>query len=182
MAIRLSDNRCEEIKNIVVDTFVRLNICCVPISGFEIVKKLGVKTIPYSSQTEETRQLMMLYSEDGFTIKHDGLWYIFYNDEKSYGRTNNTLIHESAHIVLNHTEESDLAEAEANFFAKYAIAPPVLIHKLGLKDCNDVYDRFDISFEAAIYAYNYYRKWLTCGNKFYTDYELRLLGLFNEAV
>ena len=182
MAFRLSDNRCEEIKKIVVDTFVRLNIRCVPISGFEIAIKLGAKIIPYSSQTEEAHQLMMLRSEDGFTMKYDGLWYIFYNDKKGYGRINNTLTHESGHIVLNHSSESDLAEAEANFFAKYAIAPPVLIHELGLKDYTEVYDRFDISLEAAMYAYNYYRKWLTYGNKDYTDYELRLLQLFKETV
>ena len=36
--------------------------------------------------------------------------------------------------------------------------------------------------EAANYAYNYYRKWLTYGNKDYTDYELRLLQLFKEVV
>lgn len=182
MAFRLSDNRCEEIKKIVVDTFVRLNIRCVPISGFEIAKKLGAKVVPYSSKPEETRRLMMSKSEDGFTAKYGGEWYIFYNDEKGYGRTNNTLIHESGHIVLDHSQESELAEAEAKFFAKYAIAPPVLIHELGLKNAYEVYNRFDVSFEAAGYSYSYYCKWLTYGNKDYTDYELRLLQLFREAV
>ena len=119
MSFRLSNNRCEEIKEIVVDTFVRLNIRCVPISGFEIATKLGAKIIPYSSQNEETYLLMLLRSEDGFTMKYDGEWYIYYNDEKSYGRINNTLAHESGHIVLDHSEESPLAEAEAKFFAKY---------------------------------------------------------------
>lgn len=182
MAFRLSDNRCEEIKKIVVDTFVRFNIRCVPISGFEIAKKLGAKVVPYSSKTEETRRLMMLRSEDGFTTKYDGEWYVFYNDEKGYGRTNNTLIHESGHIVLDHSQESELAEAEAKFFAKYAIAPPVLIHELGLKNAYEVYNRFDVSLEAAGYSYSYYCKWLTYGDKGYTDYELRLLQLFREAV
>jgi Zn-dependent peptidase ImmA (M78 family) len=182
LGFRLSDNRCEKIKKLVVDTFVRLNIRCVPISGFEIATKLGANIIPYSVQNKETQTLMMLRSEDGFTIKYDGDWYIYYNDKKGYGRINNTLTHEIAHIILNHTEESDLAEAEANFFAKYAIAPPVLIHELGLKNHIDIYNKFDISLEAATYAYNYYRKWLTYGNKSYTDYELRLIQLFKEAV
>ena len=182
MSFRLSNNRCEEIKEIVVDTFVRLNIRCVPISGFEIATKLGVKIIPYSSQNEETYLLMLLRRDDGFTMKYDGEWYIYYNDEKSYGRINNTLAHESGHIVLDHSEESPLAEAEAKFFAKYAIAPPVLIHELGLKNALEVYNRFDISFEAAGYAFSYYRKWLTYGNKDYTNYERRLLQLFKEAV
>ena len=182
MAFRLSDNRCEEIKRIVVDTFERLNIRCVPISGFEIASKLGAIVVPYSSKTEEERQLMMLESEDGFTAKKDGVWYIFYNDDKNYGRINNTLIHESGHIILDHTEESELAEAEAKFFAKYAIAPPVLIHELKLENAYEVYNSFDISLEAAGYAFSYYRKWLTYGNKDYTDYELRLLQLFKEAM
>ena len=182
MAFRLSDNRCEEIKRIVVDTFERLNIRCVPISGFEIASKLGAIVVPYSSKTEEECQLMMLESEDGFTAKKDGVWYIFYNDDKNYGRINNTLIHESGHIILDHTEESELAEAEAKFFAKYAIAPPVLIHELKLENAYEVYNRFDISLEAAGYAFSYYRKWLTYGNKDYTDYELRLLQLFKEAM
>lgn len=182
MAFRLSDRRCEEIKEIVVSTFEELNIRCIPISGFEMATKLGTVVVPYSSRSEETRQLMLERSENGFTIKKDGVWYIFYNDSKSYGRINNTLTHECGHIVLDHTEESELAEAEANFFAKYALAPPVLIHKLKLKNVYEVYKYFDISFEAAGYAFSYYRKWLTYGNKDYTRYELRLLQLFKEAV
>lgn len=84
--------------------------------------------------------------------------------------------------MLDHTEESELAEAEAKFFPKYAFAPPVLIHKLELKNAYEVYKHFDISVEAAGYAFDYYRKWLTYGNKDYTNYELRLLRLFEEAV
>ena len=182
MAFRLSDNRCEEIREIVVNTFEQLNIRCVPISGFEIALKLGATIVPYSSKSEETRRLMMIESEDGFTAKKNGIWHIFYNDDKNYGRINNTIIHESGHIILNHTEESELAEAEAKFFAKYAIAPPALIHELGLKNALEVYNRFDVSLEAAGYSFSYYCKWLTYGNKDYTDYELRLLQLFKEAV
>ncbi len=182
MAFRLSDNRCEEIKNIVVNTFEALNIRCIPISGFEMATKLGTVIVPYSSKSPKAHQLMMKESQDGFSLKRNGVWYVFYNDNKDYGRVNNTLTHECGHIVLEHTQESELAEAEAKFFAKYAIAPPVLIHKLNLKSSAEVYDRFDISYEAAQYAFEYYRKWLTYGNKDYTGYELRLLRLFDKAV
>lgn len=57
MAFRLSDKRCEEIKEIVVNTFEELNIRCIPISGFEMATKLGAVVVPYSSKSEETRQL-----------------------------------------------------------------------------------------------------------------------------
>lgn len=182
MAFRLSDQRCEEIKDIVVSTFEKYDIKGVPISGFEIATKIGAIVIPYSSKSPEKQKQMLEISDDGFTSKYDGNWYIFYNDKKGYGRTNNTITYECGHIILDHTQESDLAEAEAKFFAKYAIAPPVLIHKLKLKNAFEVYEHFDISHEAAIYAFSYYKKWLTYGNKNYTNYELRLLQLFSEAV
>ncbi|MDO4663871.1 MAG: ImmA/IrrE family metallo-endopeptidase [Erysipelotrichaceae bacterium] len=178
MIYKLSAERYEEIKEIVVDLFVRLSIQCIPISGFEIATKLGVIVVPYSSKTIETRRLMLEESEDGFSVKKGGYWYIFYNDENEYRRINNTICHECGHIVLDHSEASELAEAEANFFAKYALAPPVLIHKLKLQNPYEIYNHFDISLEASDYAYSYYRKWLTYGHRDYTNYELRLLQQF----
>lgn len=182
MAFRLLYTRCEEIKKIVVDTFEKYNIRCVPISGFEIATKLGATIIPYSVYSDDIKQLLLAESEDGFSVKKDGVWYIYYNDTKQYGRINNTIMHENGHIVLDHSQESELAEAEARFFAKYALAPPVLIQKLQLKDAYQVHERFDISIEAAGYAFAYYRKWLTYGDDEYTDYERKLLQLFKEAV
>ena len=58
---------------------------------------------------------------------------VVYNERKNYGRVNHTIMHEIGHIVLGHTEDSDLAEAEVSFFAKYALAPPILINKLKLE-------------------------------------------------
>lgn len=42
--------------------------------------------------------------------KNIGEWYIYYNDKKDYGRINNTIMHEIGHIVLDHSEDSELAE------------------------------------------------------------------------
>ncbi|MGN1275420.1 MAG: ImmA/IrrE family metallo-endopeptidase [Floccifex sp.] len=178
MTFRLSDKRCEEIKDIIVSLFEKYDIKGVPISGFEIAMKIGAIVVPYSAKPLKKQEYLLKISQDGFSTKYDGTWYIFYNDKKGYGRTNNTITHECGHIVLDHTQESNLAEAEAKFFAKYAIAPPVLIHKLKLKNPYEVYEHFDISIEAAFYAFSYYQKWLTYGNKDYTNYELRLLRLF----
>lgn len=183
MSISLSHARYEKIKQIIVDLFVQYDIRCIPVSAFEVATKMGVPVIPYSAIPENKRQLLYKESDDGFVVeKAEGEWYIYYNDQKEYGRVNNTIMHEIGHIVLDHSEDSELAEKEVKFFAKYALAPPVLIHKLGLKDAYEVYTHFDISMEAAGYAYNYYQKWLTFGEKDYTDYELRLLRLFEEAV
>ena len=87
-------------------------------------------------------------------------------------------MHEVGHVVLDHSEDSELAEKEVRFFAKYALVPPVLVQKLNLDNPRDIEDIFAVSFEAACYAYSYYRKWLQYGSSEYTKYELTLLKLF----
>lgn len=109
-------------------------------------------------------------------------WYIFYNDDKGFGRINNTMLHEIGHIVLGHTEDSELAEKEVKFFAKYALVPPVLVHKLMLTTPEDISYTFDVSYEAAYYALVYYNKWLQYSGKYYKPYEEKLLLLFNNAL
>ena len=74
-----------------------------------------------------------------------------------------------------------LAEKEVKFFAKYALVPPVLVHKLRLNNLQDIADIFEVSYEAACYAYSYYRKWLQYGASDYTSYEITLLNLFRDV-
>lgn len=180
MEIRLSDERCEEIKKEVVNLFEQYNINCVPISGFEIASKMGIKVMPYSSKSDEARKLCFKESEDGFSVRKGNKWYIFYNDDKKFGRINNTMLHEIGHIVLDHTEDSELAEKEVKFFAKYALVPPVLVHKLKLTTPEEISETFDVSYEAAYYALVYYNKWLLYSGRYYKPYEEQLLALFSK--
>ena len=182
MGISLSHRRCEEIKRIIVDLFVEYDVCCVPVNGFELAIKMGVTIIPYSATPVAKRHLLYKKSQDGFCAeKTVGEWYIFYNDEMDFGRINNTIMHEIGHIVLNHSEDSELAEKEVRFFAKYALVPPVLVHKFKLDNPHDIAAVFKVSFEAACYALSYYKKWLRYGSDDYTDYEVKLLHLFKIA-
>ncbi len=183
MSIRLSAKRCEEIKSIVTQMYVANNINCIPVSGFEIATKMGIEIIPYSARPYEMRKALLNLSDDGFSDRDEnGKWHIFYNDKRSYGRINNTIMHEIGHIILDHSEDSELAEKEVNFFAKYALTPPVLIHKLQLQSPYEVAKIFGVSFQAAVYALEYYRKWLHYGSNRYTDYELITIEQFNIAL
>ena len=120
----------------------------------------------------------------GLNIGFDGKEYIFYNDRKNYRRCNMTILHEIGHAVLGHTEETnhDIAEAEAAFFAKYAIAPPPLVHKIQSKTAVAISEQFDISLEAAMYARDYYLKWLQFGPHDYLEYEVVLLNQVQLSV
>lgn len=182
MGVSLSHEQYEEIKRIVVNLFVRYDVTCVPVNGFELATKMGIKVIPYSAVHESKRWLLRKKSVDGFCLeKAEGEWYIYYNDQKDYGRINHTIFHEIGHIVLDHSEDSELAEKEVKFFAKYALVPPVLVHKLKLDNPMDIADIFAVSFEAARYAFSYYQKWLQYGSSDYTDYEIKLLNLFQDV-
>lgn len=180
MAVKLSGNRYEEIKKAVVNTFVEYDISSIPISGFTLAAKMGIKIKPYSAYSERARHLMLKESADGFSVQlNTGEWTIFYNDCVNGLRVNNTIMHELGHIILDHTEDSELAEKEVNFFAKYALAPPVLIHKLGLNTPDEISKTFEISHEAAGYASDYYKNWRYFSKRGYKDYELDLLHQFS---
>lgn len=184
MPMRLSNDRYEEIKIIVVDLFEKCNIHCTPISGYEIAVNLGIKVIPYSALTPSKRALAIKICPDGFSAFDNGEWRICVNDDCRipYGRINFTLLHELGHIILEHTEDSALADAEADFFAKFAQCPPVLVHELRLRDVGEVMDRFGVTYGAACYALSYYKKWLLYGGNAYTDYEIQTRRLFGYAV
>lgn len=179
--IYLSDERYEEIKGIIADLYVKYDVKSVPVNGFELATKMGIKIIPYSAKNEHIKELLMKKSEDGFCVLRDNQWYIFYNDSKDYGRINNTILHEIGHIVLNHTEDSELAEKEVKFFAKYALVPPVLVEKFKITHPFEIMDVFGVSYKAACYALDYYYKWKMFGPAKYADYEAKIVRLISIA-
>ena len=183
---RLDNDTYEYIKGEVIALFIRYKIKCIPISGFEIAVKMGIKLVPYSTLSKKKlTRITKLKEGDGAYVEKDGKEYIYYNDiDRSYERQNMTILHEIGHCVLDHTGDNyEIEEAEANFFAKYAIAPPIIVHKIGAKDSIDIYAAFDISLEAAENAWKYYRQWVKFHRAYggYTEYEKALLQLLETA-
>lgn len=172
--MRLNDETYEYIKQEVANMFVDYDIKGTPISSFEVAIKIGLTVMPYSALNRKA----MSYSEDGYSIEtNDGEWIIYYNDiTKDYSRINQTIMHEVGHYILGHIAEGDTEEAEAKFFAKYALASPALIHNMKEeKTVKNVMDNFAIGYQAANYALNYYRKWLRYGAADYVIYERQIL-------
>lgn len=176
--MRLNDETYEYIKQEVANMFVDYDIKGTPISSFEVAIKIGLTVIPYSALNRKARGKAMRYSEDGYSVEtNDGEWIIYYNDiTKDYSRINQTIMHEVGHYILGHIAEGDEEEAEAKFFAKYALASPALIHNMKEeKTVENVMDNFAIGYQAANYALNYYRKWLRYGTADYVIYERQIL-------
>lgn len=72
-------------------------------------------------------------------------------------------------------------ESEANFFAKYSIAPPPLINITNCTSPSDVASSFFVSGEASVYIFSYFQKWKYYGETEYEPFEMELLQLFNIA-
>ena len=177
--MRLDDETYEFIKGEVVDLFVRNDVKCIPISGFELAVKMGIVLMPYSALAGEKLLTAHKVSPDGFYMEPgNGKEYIWYNDKMGYDRCNMTILHEIGHAVLGHSDDTDseVAESEAAFFAKYAAAPPPLIHKIQPSSAKEIADVFCISYEAACYAWDYYCKWLKFHIAYgcFTTYEQQL--------
>jgi hypothetical protein len=183
--MKLANSTYEHIKEEVVALFEELDIRCIPISGFEIAHKMGLKLIPYSALSEEDQERARMIDPDGFFTDYGGRETIMYNDNVKYARANMTILHEIGHCVLGHTNEMDqeVAEAEARFFAKYAAAPPPLVHMIKPRSEHDIVQIFNISKQASVHAYDYYKKWLKEKQREtrLKRYEINLLTRFQEA-
>lgn len=159
-----------------------------PIDCFAIAKALNYIVVPYSYCSVQD---MIAIDEDGFSKVVYNPWtglynyVIYYNDaQTNEGRLRWTIFHEIGHIYLGHHDNpddslSEIEEAEADFFAKYAIAPPPLINAADCKDMWDVQGIFRTSAQAAEYIYDYYRKWLQYGPQVFLPFEVKLLKQFN---
>lgn len=181
--MRLDDSTYEFIKEEVIDLFVRYDVKCIPINGFELAAKMGIVPTPYSSLSPKKLEAAQRISPDGFYMEPgDGKEYIFYNDQVGYERCNMTILHEIGHAVLGHSEDTDseIAEAEAAFFAKYAIAPPPLVHKIHPESPEEIADIFCISCEASCHAWDYYCSWKRFHFAYgrFTSYEVKLNVLY----
>lgn len=174
--MKLTNKRYEEIKEIIVEIFETVGLSDFPIEGKDIAVKLGINLIPYCKTKDEKRLIEL--NENGLCGFENGKVYIWFNDKKCKGRINFTVLHELGHLILGHTEQCSLAESEADFFAKYAIAPPVLIEMLNIKSKNELKNYFVVSNEESKYAWIYYLKWKKINN--YKDYEYKLLNLFKK--
>ena len=188
--MRLETAQYEYIKQTVTDTYLEYGVKCIPISAFELAVKMGIRLQPYSALSKREKEAAKAFSMDGFSVERvSGEWIIFYNDEdNNYERMNRTIMHEIGHFALGHTGEAgEEEEMEANFFAKYAIAPPVLIDKFRnensyLELLIRIYENFRVTKTAGYNCFKYYLQWrayFNNVNREYKDYEKMIINQFN---
>lgn len=92
----------------------------------EIVKRHNVLVVPYSlisqAQLEALRAVSPDFTEYGLFYKNEeGRAFIYYNDSMPKEIQELTLFHELGHLFLEHTQQSNFAEREADFFAAFCL-------------------------------------------------------------
>lgn len=197
--------RYKLIDNTVADLFIKLSICSYPIDILNIFSQFNnYKVVSYSKHMRkynltEVEVIEHFGSEEGCTIfnPEKNRYLVFYNDLNVYykkpERRRWTLAHELGHILLNHHLMSDKTklfrsalsddeykwmEAEANHFASLLLAHPVILHKLNIKNNNDIINICQISDEASKYRFSYYQTW--CKYRRVTHKEIIMLKQFHN--
>ncbi len=180
--MQLPSRRYEEIKRTVVNVLQITGFSRYPLDCFALCKASGIRIHQYSESPKDIESFLHL-SEDAFCcMKQEGnstIWEIWYNEHCAPKRIRFSIMHELGHICLDHSNHSNLAEIEANFFATYILAPLPLINKIGLKSANEVSSNFSISEECAGYVMTSYDNWINYGGFDYKDYEEKLLSQIN---
>lgn len=146
------------VRNAVWRTLIKHRVASLPVDVVSILNAEGAKVFTY-----EASDLRPPEEHDGFTIKLDGAYLVFFDDKiKPATRQRFTLAHELGHIVLGHVESGKATrgndgtmharepkERAANIFASRLLAPACVLHELKLLDAQSIADTCGLSMQAA---------------------------------
>lgn len=157
------------------------DISIYPFSVWDLVRRMGIRTLRYSELPEQIRTGLALYWPDAITIyPHDFnplKTTIYYNDNLTRERIRFTIAHELGHLILMHPDTGDEAyEHEADLFANYLLAPAPLVLRDSKLDIESIRNDFHVSYGCARSVRDRAEKRRDYGTKNYTEYEQRILS------
>ena len=141
---------------VILDAYEICGIRSFPIDCIEVIKRLKIPLFQYSELSAKKERECYRVSDDAFKLKGK----IYYNDAFPYiYRQRFTLMHEVGHILLGHVGDTKENDDEADDFASHFLAPPIMIHKYGYRDAEQLHDAFGLSYRAANRALLSYKEW-----------------------
>lgn len=132
-----------------------------PFDCLKVLKAYGYDCKAYSSLNDKKRKICLGVSNDACIMNGT----IYYNDTVLKDRVPFTLMHELAHILLEHRIKDEKEENEADYMASNLLAPRIMIHyleqtsKYSIVTADDIHDYFGISISASNIAIMDYRRW-----------------------
>ncbi len=181
MSWHLSGIRYDEIRSTVADLIEDWGISVYPFSVWELVRRMGIRTIRYSELPEWLRIEVELYWPDAITIYppdfNPARTVIFYNDRFDREHIRFTVAHELAHLVLMHPDTGeDVYEHEADIFANYLLAPAPLVLRDSKLDVETIHNDFQVSYGCARSVKDRAEKRRAYGSRSLAEYETRILA------
>lgn len=159
MKFDLGDGRYREVEEKANRIILDLDSILPPYNLERIAEKLGIRIIRLSSLPVEKRKPFGKYflceENDAFVAVGKNCKKVIVDDmTRSPARVYFTVAHEIGHVVLGHLEHSELAEFEANVFARCLVMPYGIIRTFdeGEFTVENISERFGVSLEAAIYC------------------------------
>lgn len=159
MKFDLGDGRYREVEEKANRIILDLDSILPPYNLEKIAEKLGIKVIKLSSLPVEKRKPFGKYflceENDAFVAVGKNCKKVLVDDiTRPPARVYFTVAHEIGHVVLGHLEHSELAEFEANIFARCLLTPYGIVRSLEEEEFNIEFisERFGISLEAAMYC------------------------------
>lgn len=154
----------------IIEVYEKYEVYSFPIDCARVIEDTGYQVVSYrflDMKNPGIYDMCMSCSDDAYREPINKI--VAFNQDMPAGRINFSLAHELGHIVLEHPCSNDYYEQESNFFASNFLAPRMAIHYSRCKNANDVAKKFNLSDEAAQYAFEDYRRWhryiVTHGNK-----------------
>lgn len=145
-----------EIKVNVLSLYQRLGFYHPPVDAATLALTNNIQLLPYQSGFDENELSDLLFIHEcpsgvSFSLQtpYGPQRITAYNANEPDYRVRFTLLHEIGHSSLHHMEDSPVAEKQANFFAGYAIAPPMLISLMGLTTAKEIRQTFGVSLSCA---------------------------------
>ena len=145
-----------------------------------LLKMMGIVLVKYSSLNKGQYTLIRdIYGlNDGLSIKRNGSYYVFYNDNMIGTRTRYTLAHEIDHITDTIHPNEKYIEKAADHFARSLLIPQCVLIYENYNDPYKVADDFNVSYSAAKYALDSALKWKNHPNFKFTEKETKYLKLY----
>lgn len=148
----------------------------LPVSSLAVAQQSGYKVMTYKEFAEEIdkpiQYLIETYDNDGFVFwsKSDCRFVICYNSSLPPAVCRWTVMHEIAHIVLEHVAAGTPAltrirkiehprfEREADGFVRRVLCPSIVMHDCQTLEVSEIMNLCGISREAAEYRSDYIKK------------------------
>ena len=130
---------------------------------FEIIKDYkNIRLFTYAEAANKQKCtfshfIQSIPSAYGFTIsdKNSNKHLVFYNDFKDDTTIRFTLAHELGHIILQHDEDNDISNKEANCFARNLLCPIPIAREFNLRTVEDYVSCFQVSEPMAEVSLDY---------------------------